>query len=656
MTVSLNAIDKPISYDTRIDYYIDLYKFAGELLLSFRLPVLLSNFVECYCIDVAEDSFQYSFLNSPRKVVIAGTRNWISEIDKQKPKDTSIKKMDCFTSLVIAIEIKKAEIPACINMFSKEPSELTAISEGILQNALEVALYRYNEKTGGASFLVPSYVECDRIDLGFIVNFIEKRFHRCHFNLFHFPLIGASETPISREAFAEGIHNWRYFFSKARYDFKSKKYVECIIASAISIESYAWEKARSFCANELELKEYTTKVDENGEARPLSATQLYKKLYDDKHLSTELSKTKIENFVQTILNPRNDIMHGKKTVAMSWGGISEQVLSKMIDFYGELNESVDENLFLAELPRDEEIKYRDFVLKCQKGSFESLDSKQFEVEKMIELFPQMELPKIEQIRVYLEAGHTLEAEKAIEAFLQNCNDPCATAVDLCPSFIKTNLLDLGISTFSKLKQFDARSSVALALLFLYKFQSDPQGTDLGVAYALSKKASMLGAKYVLADIVRREIAIKIGAKADVEALSKQLVHTIQDDYWFPLCCVGYELASKEYTSAVSYLNTFFERFVRSEHVGIKLDYYVLNYDIPAITNHVSTILSIFEKVGQLSSIQEQKLKAYQESLHKERAGYLVITDISSKGKGEMPLGNLLYKDLPSVIEGYYIYK
>ena len=31
MSVSLNAEKHEIAYDTRIDYYIDLYKFAGEL-------------------------------------------------------------------------------------------------------------------------------------------------------------------------------------------------------------------------------------------------------------------------------------------------------------------------------------------------------------------------------------------------------------------------------------------------------------------------------------------------------------------------------------------------------------------------------------------------------------------------------------------------
>ena len=656
MAISLNSINKTISYDTRIDYYIDLYKFSGELLLSFRLPILLPNLLECYCFDVAENHFQCSFLHNSRKVIVAGTRNWISAKDNQVSSLYPNKNPEFFTSLIIAIEIKSEEIPACTELFSKEPTELTAVSEGILQNALEAVLYRYNEKTNGTSFWVPSYIECDRIDLGFYVNFIEKRFHRCHFNRFHYPLIGVSETPIRKEDFQRDINNWRYFFSKAKYEYTSKKYVDCIIASAISIESYAWEKARSFCADDQELEQYTIQKYDNGEQHPLSATQLYKKLKDDNLLCTDLSKTKIEKYVQKILNPRNEIMHGKKTVAMSWGENAYSVLSTMIEFYGELSESTNEDLFLEDAPYNDEQTYRDYVLKCQNNSFESLDAKNAETQLMIERFPQMELPKVEQIRIYIETGRLKDAEDAIKHFIRICNDPCAVAVDLCPTFVKANTLSLGINIFSELENPDSRCCVALALLLLLQYQLTPNANDLQRAYDLSKNDTFLGSKYILADVIRYEITQKLGANEDTVIIAKQLVQLMPHDYWFPLRCTEYEIASGDYTSASVYFNTFLERFIHSEQEGLKIDYFVYKYDYSSISSRVSTIISSFKRAGFDELITEQQLSAYQEAQQKKRKGFLIITDISSKKKGGMPLGNLIYKDLPDIPEGYLVYK
>lgn len=81
MPCSLNAVDKEIIYDTNIDYYIDLYKFAGELVFSFRLPDLLFHISDCYCIETGKDAFDLECLRDSRRVIIAGTRNWISYKD-----------------------------------------------------------------------------------------------------------------------------------------------------------------------------------------------------------------------------------------------------------------------------------------------------------------------------------------------------------------------------------------------------------------------------------------------------------------------------------------------------------------------------------------------------------------------------------------------
>ena len=656
MAVSLNAIKRPIAYDTRIDYYIDSYKFAGELILSLQLSVLLPSLNECYCVEVDKGAFQCDFLNQKRRVVIAGTRNWISDLKKEKIRDYSIGTANCYTSLVIAIEIKKEEISSCINMFSIDAEGLTRLSEDILQNALEITLYRYNEKTNGSSFLTPSVEECDRIDIGFYINFIEKRLHRCHFIPFHFPLVGTSEIPIDKEAFAQEVHNWRYFFSKASYDYKTKKYLDSIIAAAISIESYAWEIVCSSLENDEKIEEYTSIKDENGEKHHLSATQLYKKLKDDGKLNTNLSKTKIESFVQTILNPRNDIMHGKKTVAISWKEIATKVNSTLTSFYQNLNEPTDEVVFLEATSFNEDIVYRDYVLKCRNNSFASPELMKNESEEMIRRFPQMDLPRIQEIKALLEMNFVEEAERRISSLFSDIHDPCSTAVDLCNEFIKTNNIDIGIRLFTNIGQLDIRAATALSILYLRDYQKNNNVKSLETAHSISGVCLQGSTKSILATVIAREIAIEISDRNSVEALSKELIDLIQSDYAFPLYCAEYAINTKNYSDAITFLSTCVDRFSNSIHYGLKIDFYFIKFDISDINNRIKNALSICEQEGFSIPYSNEITVKIEEATHKKRSGYYIVTDISSMGKGEMPLGNLIYKDLPFIPGGYFIFK
>lgn len=103
MPISLNCKNKSISYDNRIDYYIDMNKFAAELVFSFELPVLLPHISECYCIEVSAESFELDILQSSRKLIVAGTRNWITTNSDNVTLDIQCGKTDFYTSMVIAL-------------------------------------------------------------------------------------------------------------------------------------------------------------------------------------------------------------------------------------------------------------------------------------------------------------------------------------------------------------------------------------------------------------------------------------------------------------------------------------------------------------------------------------------------------------------------
>ena len=162
---------------------------------------------DCYCVDVNEEAFELECFRSSRKVVIAGTRNWITP--KNENGEINISKAIVFTSMIIAIEVKPNEMEDVISLFSENEESIKCKISNLLQNAVEIALYRYNEKAGGTSFLTPSYKACDRIEVTLYKNYVEKRYKRCYCRFYDFKLIGESENPIKIESFNEPVKNWR---------------------------------------------------------------------------------------------------------------------------------------------------------------------------------------------------------------------------------------------------------------------------------------------------------------------------------------------------------------------------------------------------------------------------------------------------------------
>ena len=650
MTISLNSKDSLIMYDTRMDYYIDLHNFAGEIVMSFKLPELLSHFNECYCVDVDPDSFDWDVLRDNRKVVIAGTRNWITRNKNKEIWGTPVRDTSFFTSLVIAVEIKKDEINSIIDLFSGDEENLKMVADGILQNTLEIALYRYNEKAGGDSFLVPSTMDCDRLDFSFYINYIEKRYLRCQYVPFHYSLIGKDETPISHEFFNSPINNWRYFLNKSINDLSRKKYVDCIISAAISIESYAWEILKENLISVEAIEEFTT--ESGGDKKNhLSATKLFKKLKDNGYLNTDLSKTQIERKVQRILNPRNEIMHGKKSVSLSWKKFAEIAVADLTELYECFNEKNDESCFLDNNASDD-IVYRDYILKCIKSNRLYSDNDRLsDANEMIKHYPSLQYPIIQKIKALIAFGKYDDAECLIKQAMGEYDNKNAIAVELFSEYYNLHEYDRGIQLFDGIDSLDERSCIALSMLYLNKYRENKveNAECLKNAMYFCNKSYDLNNKYLLRLVIANEILKENKDDTDYYENLKALSEIFEDDYYYPFRCVEESIKRECMTDVIKYLDIFLHRADNTNYGSMLIDFHKITYNMESIINMAELVIKILEFKGydcteRKKQINHLKDKSYDEINHFDRIG----TFAKSK---EMPIGNLLYKDLPDIPEG-----
>ena len=325
MSIGLNVGNSFVRYDLRINEYIDLNQFDGQLIINCSLPYFLPKMNEVYCISVMPNQFESNlFRNESRKIVFAGTRNWInnqplaarhSTIEISSKGNTVLS-----TTLVIAIELKKEEFfnfSQIINSSNVIETELKLI----MQNALEIILYKFNELCDGKSFITPSYFYYDRIHILFLKNYFYKRLLIWEYiapNDINPANSNIDETAFSFEEINQEILTWRYFNNKSNYHFMCYEFLDSIISAAIAIESFAYSLVKTFCSTDNEVQLYTSEIvkNKNDDERPVFLTmhKLIKKLKDDKKINTSLSNNQIDKHISRVLNPRNDIMHGKMPI------------------------------------------------------------------------------------------------------------------------------------------------------------------------------------------------------------------------------------------------------------------------------------------------------------------------------------------------------
>ncbi len=653
MSTSLNAYDREIIYDTNVDYYIDKYKFAGELVFSFRFPEILHHISDCYCVDAEAESFELDCLKDNRKVVIAGTRNWITRKDA-KGKDC----IDVYTSMVIAIEIKYNELENVKALFSDEESTLKANVCTLLQNALEIALYRYNEKAGGSSFLTPSLNIVDRIELTLYKNYVEKRFRCCNYRSYEFKLAKDTEYPIMADKFQEPVENWRYFYNKSVYELKNKQYLDSIISAAISIETYSWGTLKKVLIEEEKIEDFATE-EVDGEKKHLSATRLYKKLIDQGILKSTLSKSKMESKIQKVLDPRNDIMHGKRSVVGAWKSEAEIANKEIQELFGSFGEDVSPELFLEKNNQNGVIdEYRKYVLKSKEDGVPANDILSL-AEKANRDFPDMELPKINIILALFMLGRTESAMERVRELMAESKNQSAIAVDLLIRMCKLpNLLDNTKKIMNLVEEKDERALAFIGFIIMECYNASGKKDKKLLVTALNNltESNRKNYKYVLSKVLTCQVLEELGSEERFKYY-KVFVEDFVYDFGFPLKCAEHALSLGDINETVHYMDIFIERFEKYHLTGIMIDFYLLSNDLANINNRVESIINVLQKNAEITGW----LKNMEITFNKYRTVVLgpeimFVDKISAFNKGEMPKGNIILGNPLDIIAGYVLFE
>lgn len=655
MSISLNAISKEILYDTNIDYYIDLYKFNSELVFSFKLTEILYHLSDCYCVEVEAGFFDIDCLKDKRKVIVAGTRNWISHPDKDGKMN--IKDNEIFTSLVCAIEIKKAEFDSVVSLFSRDIEELKSITRNLLQNVMEIALYRYNEKAGGRSFLTPSYKLCDRIEVALYKNYIEKRYRRCYFRVYDFELANESEYPIRLDAYNDEVENWRYFYNKSVNELWNKKYVDSIISAAIAIEAFSWELVRKTYVEDDKISDFTSEVV-RGKSKPLSAIKLYKKLIKENMLQSSMSKSEIESNIQKILNPRNDIMHGKKSIVGSWKDKAEEANVHINQLFSSFGIDLSPERYLEKNNQNEDIsRYRNYVLKTNNKDDISAEQLLELSEKAKNEFREMELPIINSLEALFRLGRIDEAMKKLNICFAESNNKSATAVAIwnCLPSWKPSLLD---EIMEKVDDKDERVLAVLGIEYLRRYRDGGKSDQKLIIKALDyvKESNRRNSKYTLANVIAGEILEELGSDEQIE-IFEFFCELLKDDFGYPLKCAEYYMNKDNITQVLKYTNVFLDRFVNIHLIGFKVDFYIEKYNLNEIVRRSTKIISYLKTKDTNKEYIESCIKKINDAQKISlKEAVVVIDDIAIWGRGVMPQGNIIPGNPINIAGGYYIFK
>ncbi len=652
MGLSLNSEEREIVYDTNIDYFIDLYNFAGELVFSFALPEILFHISDVYCVDVQENTFDNPMLSAERKVIIAGTRNWITRKDKDgRPNiiNTSI-----FSSMIIAIEVKKDEFKNVRDLFYENEDALQMKVRELLQNALEVVLYRYNEKAGGKSFLTPSYLDCDRVEVAFNQNLIGKRITRCYYRIYDFKLTRDSEESISIEAFNEPVNNWRYFFNKSQYELMRKKYVDSIISAAISVEAYSWGIVRDSFVEEETINEYASE-EKDGKKTFLSATKLYKKLVDDGRISTNMSKTQLDDHIQKILNPRNDIMHGKRSIVGSWKSEAERSNKMIKEMFSSFGVDISEDLFWNKGNQNSEIvPYKNYVLRCLNEQFDSLNVMLEISEQIAKEYPEMEFPKVYMAKALFAMQQNEQAMHITKEIMSRSKNQSAIAIELWYSLRKQFGSEIE-QIMELVDEKDERAYTLLAYVNYNRFSSSKIKSRQILLEALNytQKAYNIDSKYITNVCLMYNILKELGNDEYIE-IAKEITDSFVESYMYPIFCSYYVMRAGNIEDALQYFSVFIDRFENYHYKGISFDLFSLECPVENILKMAEEIICFLEQKDVDNIMIANYKKRLDDCRKLPLTSYINKEKIFRYGVEGMPQGNIVYGRPLNVAQGYHI--
>ena len=287
------------------------YGLNAFLLFKCDFPYYLQipNGVYCIKTDVDLSKNLQSISNEKRKILYCISRECINN-QKISTKSGSFQYKpnteDYYfftTKIDLIIEIKKEDY--INNIFSDNNED----DIRILQSALELMATKYNEALAGKDIWRPFAQEIGAERMAYFVKEESKNTYEIT-NAIITPGININSTEELEKEKLESIINqpyniWRYFYNEAKYCFDNYNNIECIIYSAICIESYVYNLIQSHSLNQ-EFIDY-----QKSKNRINYSFFHIVEFLESKNVFTKADRDFLNSAFGKINGIRNDIVHGK---------------------------------------------------------------------------------------------------------------------------------------------------------------------------------------------------------------------------------------------------------------------------------------------------------------------------------------------------------
>lgn len=292
------------------------YDFKNYIVFKCKLPYQNLLDMDIYKAKrTFELSERLALPKRERQVIYALSRNCIK--DQAIPSkglifnyNVSQEKYSFFTTDIdILVECFEDEHNVILQLY-KEESEYHDLSI-LIQTTLSFFAHKYNEVVGGSDFFLPFAGECGAFFSYYIVNNMINEIYKLKTGLI-IPSITLVDKPHHQY---DNLHTeidkpfliWKYYFNKAKYSYYVYDNLDCILSTAISLESYL---NYLIDINKLRAKYEEHRIQQQKKSKSSKGFFFTLKfLFNEDKISLQ-EKELISTTYNKIAKFRNDIVHG----------------------------------------------------------------------------------------------------------------------------------------------------------------------------------------------------------------------------------------------------------------------------------------------------------------------------------------------------------
>lgn len=381
-------------YNLKIDELIEEENLYSEIIFTYDLHYYLENMEGVYKC-VLGDNFFDKILKRKRKMFFAIERNWIEKQNiyvKESTIEIGPEGYTCETSTVtICVQLYKEELTALKNeLISSED-----IIKEILQKTLEFIVFKYNELMNGKHFFTPTYLDCSMICYMVCKNYLEKKEILWQKVTPNDLIVNSDENNNINKNISKNIKTWKYFLNKTKHHFYSLEYLDVIISGAVCIESYIYDILRINLESVEEIEEFSTEKNDKGDRYSLSVRKLIRKIRDKGWIQYSLSNAQMDTILAKILEPRNNIMHGKYEFSFNLRENATKSYDALMKFFDTVSVEEnkinlqDEDEYIYCINTNKFVRYKQEIEKAIKES--DIEKKNALIKKAINNYPDSQL-------------------------------------------------------------------------------------------------------------------------------------------------------------------------------------------------------------------------------------------------------------------------